>query len=100
MCSEHICKFCDRPYSSPKGCTPYIMEVDGVKYNSIPYGEDGKGDFGPFCPDCGTPLGETHHSGCDIERCPCCHMQYISCSCYNEHTINVYVENQCDSTSE
>jgi hypothetical protein len=24
--------------------------------------------LGP-CPDCGTPIGERHREGCDVERC-------------------------------
>lgn len=35
------------------------------------------------CNDCGVvnKEGNLHHYGCDIERCPCCHGQLISCDC-------------------
>ncbi|MCA9804731.1 MAG: hypothetical protein KC777_22325 [Cyanobacteria bacterium HKST-UBA02] len=33
------------------------------------------------CPDCLAPIGTFHHPGCDIEQCPCCNKQAISCNC-------------------
>lgn len=33
------------------------------------------------CGDCGVREGELHHRGCDMERCPFCGGQLITCNC-------------------
>lgn len=38
----------------------------------------------PNCYDCGAKPGELHDPGCDVERCPECGYQFISCGCKNE----------------
>lgn len=37
---------------------------------------------GHFCGDCGEPTGKNHLEGCDIERCPRCKGQLLSCNCH------------------
>jgi hypothetical protein len=36
---------------------------------------------GDPCPDCDVAPGEIHEWGCDIEQCPYCGGQLISCDC-------------------
>jgi len=36
------------------------------------------------CGDCGVEPGELHVPGCDVERCPACGGQMISCACSDE----------------
>jgi hypothetical protein len=35
-----------------------------------------------MCGDCGCKVGQQHIMGCDIERCPACNMQLITCDCH------------------
>ena len=41
------------------------------------------------CHDCGAEEGQSHEFGCDMERCPFCGSQLISCGCCYKHILNV-----------
>ncbi len=59
--------------------------IKGKLYDPILFGdedEDWVGDEeNPTCGDCGVHVGEKHLDMCDIERCPACGLQFISCDC-------------------
>jgi hypothetical protein len=40
------------------------------------------------CPDCQARIGENHVLGCDIEQCPYCGRQLISCQCRREPPLD------------
>lgn len=48
------------------------------------------------CHDCGAKEGEFHDPGCDMEQCPFCSGQLISCDCANVHFYPGFVSAKYD----
>ena len=40
------------------------------------------------CGDCGCAVGQQHFENCDIERCPACGLQFISCDCGIKYVVS------------
>ena len=57
--------------------------INGRSYPRIRYGKEGwkSSYYERPCHDCGARKGLFHGPGCDMERCPACRGQMISCSC-------------------
>ncbi len=80
-----ICKYCGREMLTASGCKMkyFVGRSAGKKgyVRRIKAGEDGWIEPGHSCDDCGAKYGFYHHPGCDIERCPVCGGQALSCEC-------------------
>lgn len=81
-----ICGYCRKEMLTAKGCRFIAVEINGIKHKPIKWGEED--DFehyghkkGDRCHDCGAVAPAYHHPGCDMERCPKCKGQLISCGC-------------------
>ena len=79
-----VCEDCKKDMRKVDGCNhPYII-IDGEQYERDR--ECWSDTFGR-CGDCGIMSGGFHHFGCDIERCPKCNMQLISCDCDKQEVL-------------
>ncbi len=71
-----VCDDCGKEMALGSGCTQQTVLVHGANILRLRYGSESSL---PFCHDCNVAAGQVHHLGCDVERCPVCGKQLISC---------------------
>ena len=88
------CEICGKHMSISNGCNVGAYGwKDGSRVGPVRFGDEaddwshdahGRGR----CHDCGCRIGFAHHVGCDVERCPVCGRQAISCE---EHMAEAHI---------
>jgi hypothetical protein len=76
-----ICEDCRQEMLKAESCSKKTIEFEGEKYQR----DTNYYDVNKRCHDCGivNQKGNVHHFGCDIERCPKCENQLLSCGCWD-----------------
>ena len=74
------CKDCKQEMLNADSCTLDEIKINGTWYKR----NTSYHDVNDRCHDCNIINGNIHHFGCDIERCPECGKQIISCKCKKE----------------
>jgi hypothetical protein len=84
------CTDCNQDMLTAESCTVTTVAIDGTVYRRRPWRPGPSWGSGP-CGDCGVARGGWHHRGCDLERCPCCGGQLLSCGCGDdeEHDLDI-----------
>lgn len=97
-----ICLYCNGEMTTGGSCTVEALFADGRRFEFARHGtERGMKAFrGLPCGDCGVSWGGLHHPGCDLQRCPVCHGQLISCGCLDDDDVDADAETIWDAPLE
>lgn len=75
-----VCRDCDREMTTATSCAVEYLFIRGERLRRQPLTRRSAGPA-RRCGDCGVALGGWHHLGCDLEDCPRCGRQLLSCGC-------------------
>jgi hypothetical protein len=79
-----LCSFCGEKMEDGGSCSQEAVVIGDSVYTPIRWGREKRYPFSVLsarCGDCAVRKGGVHHHGCDLEECPACRGQAISCGC-------------------
>jgi len=77
-----VCHWCEQEMTTASSCTVGAFHLDCRPVGMIAFGaEPGPPTLRLRCGDCGVVRGGHHHPGCDVQRCPLCRGQMMTCGC-------------------
>jgi hypothetical protein len=83
-----VCSWCDGEMTVAISCTVSAFHRNGRRFHMVPFGDDpDRRTSGDRCGDCGVTRGGWHHPGCDLQRCPACGGQLMSCGCLFDEDV-------------
>jgi len=89
------CADCEQEMPEADSCLLDFISISGTKYARQRYHFN---EPSGRCHDCGIKHGGVHHFGCDVELCPKCGCQLISCDCVTEYVFRY--EKDCPTKTE
>jgi hypothetical protein len=75
-----VCEDCEQEMTEAQSCTVSRIIV-GERAVVRKRWRPARGEPDGPCGDCGVDSGGWHHLGCDLEICPLCRGQVVSCAC-------------------
>jgi hypothetical protein len=78
-----MCEWCEQERTVARSCSVEALHRSGEPIGMIPWGREFPrwSSASTRCGDCGVGTGGFHHPGCDIQQCPLCRGQMLSCGC-------------------
>lgn len=76
-----VCDWCTSEMATAESCNVKMLHRGGVPTAMIRWGRERGWKASSRCGDCGVLPGRYHHPGCDVQQCPVCRGQMITCGC-------------------
>ena len=76
-----MCTWCHQEMRTARTCTVGVFHVAGRPITMVAFGREQWRPKPSRCGDCGVARDGWHHPGCDLQECPVCAGQMLSCGC-------------------